>query len=160
MCARHPIATVPVSSAAVRCTLLPCVLACDVMVYMTLMLCPWKTRLLSPVYPMRVAVDEEWLEHSVTGSHLDSPRCVVCGSALCTVLQYGLTPLILAAWIGQADAVQALLDAGADRFAEVRMTPCSLMTAHEIILSMGYGCSSLSVYVVVHPRCADDDVSC
>jgi len=43
-----------------------------------------------------------------------------------------------------ADAVQALLDAGADRYAEVRMTPCSLM----IILSMAYCCSSLTVYRV------------
>jgi len=59
-----------------------------------------------------------------------------CGSVLCTVLQDGNTPLMLAALCGCADAVQALLDAGADRYAEVRMTPCS-MTAHEIILSMG-----------------------
>jgi len=62
---------------------------------------------------------------------------------MCTVSQNGNTPLIYAAWEGQADAVQALLDAGADRYAEVRMTPCSLITAHEIILSMGYCCSSL-----------------
>jgi len=60
-----------------------------------------------------------------------------CGSALCTVLQAGSTPLKLAAMYDRADAVQALLDAGADRYAEVRMTPCSLMTAHNIILSMG-----------------------
>jgi len=53
-------------------------------------------------------------------------------------LQVGETTLMKAAQNGHADAVQALLDAGADRYAEVRMTPCSLMTAHEIILSMGY----------------------
>jgi len=67
--------------------------------------------------------------------------------------------LMLAAMYGHADAVQALLDAGADRYAEVRKTPCSLMTAPEIILSMGYCCSSLTVYGVVHASC-DDDVSC
>jgi len=66
---------------------------------------------------------------------------------------------MLAAIYGHADAVPALLDAGADRYAEVRMTPCSLMTAHEIILSMGYCCSSLTVYRAVHASC-DDDVSC
>jgi len=66
---------------------------------------------------------------------------------------------MLAAMYGHADAVQALLDAGADRYAEVRKTPCSLMTAPEIILSMGYCCSSLTVYGVVHASC-DDDVSC
>jgi len=65
---------------------------------------------------------------------------------------------MLAAWYGRADAVQVLLDAGADRYAEVRMTPCSLMTAHDIIFSMGYCCSSLTVYDV-HASC-DDDVSC
>jgi len=53
---------------------------------------------------------------------------------------------MLAARYGHADAVQALLDAGADRYAEVRMTPCSLMTAHEIILSMGYCCGTRTVY--------------
>jgi len=52
--APHPIATVDVSAAAVRCTLLPCVLACVVMVYMTLMLCLWRPRLLSPVFVIRV----------------------------------------------------------------------------------------------------------
>jgi len=57
--------------------------------------------------------------------------------ALACALQDGSTALMKAAGGGQADAVQALLDAGADRYAEVRMTPCSLMTAHEIILSMG-----------------------
>jgi len=66
---------------------------------------------------------------------------------------------MLAARYGHADAVQALLDAGADRYAEVRMTPCSPMIAHEISLSLGYCCSSLTVYGVVHARC-DDDVSC
>jgi len=76
--AHHPIATVHVSAAAVWCTLLPCVLACVVMVYMTLMLCPWKARLLSHVFViMRVAVDEMWLEHSVIGSHRDLPHCIV-----------------------------------------------------------------------------------
>jgi len=44
---------------------------------------------------------------------------------------------MLAAFSGHTDAVQALLDAGADRYAEVRMTPCSLMTAHEIVLFHG-----------------------
>jgi len=47
--AHHPIAIVLITAAAVRCALLPCVLAYVVMVYMTLMLCPRKTRLLSPV---------------------------------------------------------------------------------------------------------------
>jgi len=56
-------------------------------------------------------------------------------------------------------AVQALLDAGADRYAEVRMTSCSLMTAHEIIVSIGYCYSSLTVYGVVHASYGDD-VSC
>jgi len=66
---------------------------------------------------------------------------------------------MLAAGGGHADAVQALLDAGADRYAKVRMTPCSPMTAHEIILSMGYCCSSLTVYGVVDASC-DHNVSC
>jgi len=66
---------------------------------------------------------------------------------------------MIAARGGHAVAVQALLDAGADRYAEVRTTPCSLMTAHEIILSMGYCCSSLTVYGVVDASC-DDDGSC
>jgi len=52
-------------------------------------------------------------------------------------LQGGSTALTRAAGGGHADVVQALLDLGADRYAEVRMTPCSLMTAHDIILSMG-----------------------
>jgi len=52
-------------------------------------------------------------------------------------LQGGETALRGAARDGRADVVQALLDAGADRYTEVRMTPCSLMTAHQIILSMG-----------------------
>jgi len=52
-------------------------------------------------------------------------------------LQVGETALMKAAQNGHADAVQALLDAGADRYTEVRMTPCSLMTAHELILFMG-----------------------
>jgi len=48
------------------------------MVYTTLMLCAWKTRLLSPVLViMRVAVDEVWLKHTVNGSHLDRPHCIV-----------------------------------------------------------------------------------
>jgi len=83
--------------------------------------------------------------------------CIV--DLLCTLLQDGRTPLMLAAIYLHADAVQALLDANADRYAEVRMTPCSLMTAHEIMLSMGYCCSSLTVYCVVHAS-GDDDVSC
>jgi len=65
---------------------------------------------------------------------------------------------MLAAMHDRADAMQALLDAGADRYAEVRMTPCSLMTPHEIILSM-VSCCSLTVYGVVHAS-GDDDVSC
>jgi len=40
MNALHPVATIHISAAAVRCTLLPCVLACVVMVYMTLMRYP------------------------------------------------------------------------------------------------------------------------
>jgi len=79
--------------------------------------------------------------------------------ALACALQGGETALKSAARGRQADAMQALLDACADRHAEVRMTPCSLMTAHEIILSMGYCCSSLTVYGVVHASCVDD-VSC
>jgi len=158
--AHHPIATVHVSAAAVRCTLLRCVLACVVMVYKTRYAVSMEnTVTLSCVCPMRVAVDEVWLGHTVIGSHLDRPHCIVCGSALCTVLQYGSTPLKFAARYGHADAVQALLDAGAGRYAEVRMTPCSLMTAHQIIRSMGYCCSSLTVYGVDHASCADD-VSC
>jgi len=43
-------------------------------------------------------------------------------------LQYGKTLLMIAVGNGQANVVQALLDAGADRYAEVRMTPYSLMT--------------------------------
>jgi len=74
-------------------------------------------------------------------------------------LQDRETALKNAAGGGHADAVQALLDAGADRYAEVRMTPCSLMTAREIILPMGYCCSSLTVYGVLHASC-DDVLSC
>jgi len=121
------------------------------------------TVILSCVCHMRVAVDDVWLEHSVIGSHLDRPHFTVFGSALCTVLQYGRTPLMFAALYGHADALQALLDAGADRYAKVRMTPCSLMTAHEIILSMGYCCSLLTVYGVLHASCDDNvhaDVPC
>jgi len=60
---------------------------------------------------------------------------------------------------GHADVVQALLGAGADRYAEVRMTLCLLVMAYEIILSPGYCCSSLTVYGVVHSSCFVD-VSC
>jgi len=74
-------------------------------------------------------------------------------------LQDGDTALKNAARYGHAEVVQALLDAGADRYAEVRMTPCSLMTAHEIIISIGYCCSSLTVYGVDDASC-DDDGSC
>jgi len=74
-------------------------------------------------------------------------------------LQDGETALMDAARGGHADAVQALLDLGADRYAEVRMTSWSLMTAHEIIPSTGYCCSSLTVYGVHHASC-HDDVSC
>jgi len=56
MLAHHAIATVHVTAAAVRCILLPCVLACVVMVYMTLMLCPWKTHLLSYVIVVCVSL--------------------------------------------------------------------------------------------------------
>jgi len=64
-------------------------------------------------------------------------RICVSSFAMAGALQDGSTALKNAARGGDADAVQALLDAGADRYAEVRMTTCSLMTAHEIILSMG-----------------------
>jgi len=74
-------------------------------------------------------------------------------------LQNGEAVLMKAAGGGQAEVVQALLDAGADRYAEVRMTPCSLMTAHEIIPSTGYCCSLLTVYGDLHASC-DDDISC
>jgi len=50
MNAHHPFSTAHVSAAAERCTLLPCVLACIVMVYMPLVFCPRKTRLLCPVF--------------------------------------------------------------------------------------------------------------
>jgi len=46
--------------------------------------------------------------------------------------------LKLAAQYGYADAVQALLDVGADRYAEVRMTPCPLITAQEVIFFAEY----------------------
>jgi len=46
---------------------------------------------------------------------------------------------------GHANAVKALLDKGADRFAEVWMTPCLLMTAHAVILCIGYCSTSLTV---------------
>jgi len=68
-------------------------------------------------------------------------------------LQGGETALKKAAGGGHADAVQALLDAGADRYAEVRMTPCSLMIAHGIILSIGYYGSTLTVYGICEPSC-------
>jgi len=87
----------------------------------------------------------------------DMQTCVSSFTLACA-LQGGETALKNAARGGHADAVQALLDAGADRYAEVRMTPCSLMTAHEIIFSMGYCCSSLTAYGVDHAGC-DDDVS-
>jgi len=45
--------------------------------------------------------------------HVRSPEQFFC------VVQGGVTPLISAACYGNADAIQALLDAGADRFAEV-----------------------------------------
>jgi len=64
-------------------------------------------------------------------------RSCVLSIATAYALQDGETALQKAVRGGHADAVQALLDAGADRYAEVRMTPCSLMTAHEIILSVG-----------------------
>jgi len=65
-------------------------------------------------------------------------------------LQDGETSLTNASKEGHADAVQALLDAGADRYAQVRRAPCLLMTAPEIMLSIGCCCSSLIVYGVVH----------
>jgi len=52
-------------------------------------------------------------------------------------LQDGWIPLMFAARNGHASAVKALLDAGADRCVEVRLTPCSLMIAQEIMLSIG-----------------------
>jgi len=44
---------------------------------------------------------------------------------------------MFAARNGHASAVKALLDAGADQCVEVRLTPCSLMIAQEIMLSIG-----------------------
>jgi len=52
---------------------------------------------------------------------------------------------MLSARYGHADVVQALLDASADRYAEVRMTPCSLMTAHRSS-SPWYCCGTRTVY--------------
>jgi len=74
--------------------------------------------------------------HVLAFTSSDMRTCVSSFTMACA-LQDGETALRRAARGGHADAVQALLDAGADRYAEVRMTPCSLMTAHEIILSMG-----------------------
>jgi len=88
----------------------------------------------------------------------DMWTCVLSFTMACA-LQNGEILLTDAAKRGHAEVLQALLDAGADRYAEVRMTPWSQMTAHEIILSMGYSCSSLPVYGVLHASC-DDHVSC
>jgi len=84
--------------------------------------------------------------HHVLAFNSSHMRSCVSLFAMACALQDGETPFILATRFGHADAVQALLDAGADRYAKVRMTPCSLMTAHEIILCMGYCCSSLTEY--------------
>ena len=48
-----------------------------------------------------------------------------------------MTPLMFAAQNGHANAVKALLNSGADRCTEVRMIPCPLMTAHQIMLFNG-----------------------
>jgi len=57
--------------------------------------------------------------------------CIACS------LQDGVTPLMFAAQNGHANAVKALLNSGADRCTEVRMIPCPLMTAHQIMLFNG-----------------------
>ena len=88
----------------------------------------------------------------------DLRNCLSLFAMACS-LQDGDTALKNAARYGHAEVVQALLDAGADRYAEVRMTPCSQMIAREIILSMGYCCSLLTVYGVIHASC-DDILSC
>jgi len=67
------------------------------------------------------------------------------------------------AMYGHANAVQALLDVGADRYAEVRMTQYLLMTAHAIpvhrvLLHLGGSCDaepSVAV-VMLNPRCCCD----
>jgi len=46
---------------------------------------------------------------------------------------------------GQANVAQALLDAGADRYAEVRVALCLLITVHAVIVSMGYCCTSVTM---------------
>jgi len=77
------------------------------------------------------------LPYNLLGVAFSDIRTCVSSFSMACALQDGETALMRATGNGQADAVQALLDAGADRFAEVRKIPCSLMTAHEIILSMG-----------------------
>jgi len=80
---------------------------------------------------------------------------VSCRSGRCIPSQIGLAPLSLAARCGHAEALQALLDAGTDRYAQVRITPCSLTTAHAFMERV-----MVSPHCRVLPHAICDDVSC